>query len=359
MANLNTTYSAEVDKVNIDSWYQILKQFADANIYQMWDYGATVYGEENLSHLALKKNGIVVAAAQVRIMKIPVVNKKIAYVRWGPIWQKVETERDYEVFSQAVRALRNEYVTQRGYILRIRPHLYNDEEHIFRPLLKKEKFKFIHFAITNRTLIKDVKPELDELRSGLKKNWRRHLKKSEKAGLEIVEGTSDELFSDFINIYDELIAIKNFARPNDINEFRLIQKRLPKDLKMNIILCRENEELCAGIICSSIGKTGISLFRATNSLGRKNNGVYLTHWHALKWFKQMQCNSYDLNGINPKTNPGTYDYKAGFCGENGKDVFYLGPVDSYRNFMTGVLANLMDILFQIKRTLTLKLFNRY
>jgi len=359
MDNLLPGYFAEVDKIDEYAWYQILKRFGDANIYQTWAYDASSSGNNNISHLVLKRNGEIVAAAQSKIVKVPVLNQKIAYIRWGPMWIVNQRERSLEVFSQAILALYNEYVHKRGFILRLRPLIYTDESELFLPILKKRGFTLVTHLKSNRTLIKNLGPELETLRRGLKKKWRHYLNQAERNGLFLEEGYDDNLFEKFIYIYDELVKRKKFARPNDINEYRLIQRNLPNEFKMKIILCRDENNYCAGIVCSAIGNTGISLFRATNQDGRKNKGMYVTHWHALKWFKEKGCYFYDLNGINPLKNPGTYEYKLGFLGKDGKDVYFLGQFDSYPNLKAAFLMWILDNILKTKRLLTSKMFKKY
>ena len=58
----------------------LLNDFDDANIYQTWSYGAVRWGEKNLSHVILKKHNEVVAATQLRIVKISWLGVGIAYI---------------------------------------------------------------------------------------------------------------------------------------------------------------------------------------------------------------------------------------------------------------------------------------
>ncbi len=43
---------------------------------------------------------------------------------------------------------------------------------------------------------------------------------------------------------------------------------------------------------------------------------------------------YNLNGINPTNNPGTYKFKKDLAGKNGKDVYYFGRFDSRGGFLS-------------------------
>ena len=166
----------------------------------------------------------------------------------------------------------------------------------------------------------------------------------EKNQLQLIVGDDDELFSIFLELYRALLDRKKFVEQNDIHEFRSIQKDLPANYKMKIILCKYEGQFCAGGIISAMGNTGIYLFGATNDLGMKSNGTFLIHWKFIDWLRSNQYAVYDLNGINPETNPGTYNFKAGLCGKNGKDVFFLGKFEVCDNALSFLAIKYGDIL---------------
>ena len=56
---LSEDYRMEVDMVEKAAWYEIIEDFSDANLYQTWSYGSVLWGEKRLSHLILKKDGII------------------------------------------------------------------------------------------------------------------------------------------------------------------------------------------------------------------------------------------------------------------------------------------------------------
>jgi hypothetical protein len=342
---LENGYTAEFDIIDKDEWYKIIDQFADANIFQTWSYDAIRCGEENISHLVLRTGDKIIAAAQARILRIPVLGLGAAYIRWGPIWQLRNQPADPAVFRMAVRALRNEYVCHRNMILRIFPVLYEDSHNSCLDIMLKEGYTRIPEKEPSHTLILDISPPIEDLRRNLSQRWRRCLNKAERNNLELIEGTGDSLFADFIGIYGDMLQRKKFPKPNDINEFRMIQRELPSIYKMNVYLCRSNGFSSAGGIFSAIGETGVYLFGATNEQGMTNNGSYLVHWKAVQWMKQMECRYYNLYGINPHKNPGTYVFKAGLAGKSGKDVYYLGRFDSYPGAINAALAQTADIVF--------------
>ncbi len=314
-------------------WCESLEQFDDANIYQTWSYDEVRGGRENISHLLLRKNGDIVAVAQARIMKLPVIRAGIAYVRWGPLWRR-RGEADAETFRQAIRALRNEYACRRGLVLRLYPTLFNDDCPCLASILSEEGFTSLGQEKPDRTLLLDLKRPLEDLRKSLRPHWHRYLKVAEKNGLEIVEGPEVKLFETFIKMYREMVDRKAFVEPNDINEFRLMQGRLPERFKMKVLLCMADGKPCAGIVCSAMGTTAVYLFGATSNSGLKQRGSYLLHWKFIEWLKHSGFSTYDLHGINPLTNPGTYKFKSDLCGDNGRDVYFAGRFDSCTNVLS-------------------------
>jgi lipid II:glycine glycyltransferase (peptidoglycan interpeptide bridge formation enzyme) len=350
-------YSVEVDRVEEAAWHGLLDQFTDANIYQTLPYESVRSRRENISHLVLKKDGDVVAAAQARIVKVPFVKAGIAYVRWGPVWRRRDAAHDPEIFRQAIRALRNEYAGRRGLVIRLYPALFRDPLSGFPSILDEEGFSHAKEPI-DRTLCLDITRSTTELRAGLRSHWKRYLKVAEKGGLEVIEGTDGELFEAFIRLYRQMLDRKRFAEPNDIRQFREAQDWLPQKYKMKIMLCKAGDEFCAGLICSAIGDTGVYLFGATSDAGLKARGAYLLHWKLIEWLKDQGIATYDLHGINPVTNPGTYRFKADLCGDAGRDATFLGRFESCTNFVSHSCVALGENVRAAKRNIRKKLADR-
>jgi len=349
-SSLDPSYTSEIDTVDERAWCQILQEFDDANIYQTWSYTALTSGER-MSHLILRKNSDIVAVALVRIARAPLINVGVAYVRWGPLWRRGGAEASVETFRQAVRALRNEFSCRRGLVLRLFPIIYEDDHSCFSAILTEEGFSLNVAKTRARTILMDITPPLEVLRQGMKPHWKRELKLAERNALEVVEGTDDAMFGVFIDIYREMVSRKRFVEGNDVNQFRLMQSQLPQALKMKIMLCRSEAGVCAGLVYSAIGNTGIYLFGATSNIGMKSNGSYLLHWKAIELLRKDGCAVYNLNGINPARNPGTYKFKHDFAGMHGKDVHFLGRFDSSVGVLSRWCVEFVDTTQVIYRTL--------
>ena len=85
MQQLNPAFHAEFDSINKERWNKYIHNFKDANLYQTWSYEEIRSGKKKMSHFILKQNKKNVAMAQIRIVIIPVIKLKIAYILNGSI----------------------------------------------------------------------------------------------------------------------------------------------------------------------------------------------------------------------------------------------------------------------------------
>lgn len=340
MRQLDTGFASEVDTVDEQEWYRILQGFNDANIHQTYAAAVVAGSRHNISHLILRKNGEIVAAAQARITRIPLLNVGVATIQAGPLWERAGNEPDLESFRQAIRASRNEYVCKRGLVLRLIPEI-SDDSPCFSAILGEEGFSLTRDA-RDMTIIMDLNTPLEELYEGLAKKWKYNLRVANKGNLELIEGTSEDLFGAFLGIYNEMVSRKKFVSFSDINKFRKIQARLPENFKMIIMLARSDEGLCAGLICTAIGKSVTWLFGATSISGLKSCGSYLLQWKLIEKLKEKGFSTYDLGGIDPAGNPGSYRFKRDLGGVNGREVYRLGRFDSHPGLLGYACVNLGD-----------------
>jgi hypothetical protein len=340
---LEPGYGAEVDSVDKESWESLLRGFDDANIYQTWSYEAVISGEKKVSRLVLKKGGVVTALAQVRLVKVPFTPFGAAHIRGGPVWRRKGERPSMEIFRQALRALRNEYACKRRLVVRILPSLFNHQAGTFDPILEEEGFDRLSLEPADRTLLIRLDKDVDQLRRGLDQKWRNRLNYAERQNLDVMEGDEDLLFSDFIDIYDEMHARKRFVKTSDVRQFREMQEILPTPLRMRVSMAYYGKNPAAGLICSPIGDTGVCLFAATANAGLNSQASYLLQWRTLCWLREKGVKWYDLNGISPQANPGTYRFKAGLCGKNGADLRHLGTYVSHENAIASKVIWLANV----------------
>jgi len=349
---LDKDYSYFVKHCQKIEWHDLIKQFEDANIFQTWPYDVLKYGHNRVQHLILKRKEDIVAAAQVRIFRVPILKIGFAYVYWGPMWRKKGTPHNLEVFRNIVRALRFELSLRQNLFLRIYPLIYTkiENEH-FDNILREEGYQLYNKFI-KRTLLMDLTHSYEELRSSLNQKWRNCLNRAEKNNLEIIIGSKEVLFDEFKKIYSEMAERKGLKDLMDLNHFKRVQQHLPLELKLIVIICKYNGDSCSGGIFSAIGNLGVYIAGATSNIGLKTNGSYMIHWTFVKWLKENGYRFYDLNGINPEIYPGIYHFKAGLAGKLGIDTNLLGKYQVSDCKLSAFLWNALECLLPRIKKLT-------
>lgn len=316
--------AVEIDRVDEHAWHCILGMFEDANLAQTWSYGAARWGGGNLSHILLKRDGEIVAAAQAVIRRVPLVGAGMAYVKCGPLWQRRGKPRDLEMLRQVLRALREFYIRRCGLLLRIFPAPTTEDIGAMRSIFKKEGFERDFSIGTPRTVFMDLSHSLEDLRSSLKPTWRRNLVLAERNNLFIKHGVSDELFDSFVTLYRQMLGRKRIVGVVRIDYFKEMQRTLPEALKMRVMICEHQGEAIAGLVVPYIGNTAQNVLAATGDRGLDLRGSYLLHWRMLEWLKAQGCRWYDLDAVNHAFYPGISQFKMGFAGRLGCEAERVG-----------------------------------
>jgi len=317
-------YTADIGRLDNQSWSDLLLDFEDASIYQSWAYGAARWGERNLRHVVLRKEGRVVGVAQVCLRQIPFLKIGVAYVGWGPVWKPRKSGGEAQHFSTMVRLLKAEFATSRGLHLRLFPNQFGNqpESHQMLHIMRNEGFEWQ--ARPLRTLLLDLSQSLEGLRSNLRRKWRQALGYAEKKNLDIISGTDLRFLESALSLYREMHERKGFAEFADIEKLPVIQKLLSPSLKMTTMICTVEGEPVAALTWTSIGNTGFPMLAATGLKGRDTFASYLLWWKMVATLKDEGCLFLDLGGINPERNPGGHIFKSGLAGKSGKDVEYIG-----------------------------------
>ena len=318
-------FELECRQFSREEWDSILTEFQDANLYQTWTYAAVRWGGKNLSHLVLKDGPTVVGAAQVVMVKLPVLGGGLAYVKWGPMWIRRGSEADPQVFRELMRALRQKYAVERGFLVRVTPWEFENAE---LQAIAGEAGFLRNASAQQRTAVLDLTYSLEELRGSLTRHWRSNLKRAESNGLEVLEGSTEDLLNEFAELYRQMRARKDAGWIPPIHYLPQIQRELSPGMKAHIALCRHQGQTVAGLVVSALAEKSIAWLAATGDSGLELRGSYLLQWRMIQRLKSQGVRSYDLGGINEVTHPGTAQYKLGLTGKRGRVADYLGEFEA-------------------------------
>lgn len=340
----------DVDSMDLRAWFDTVSLFDDANLYQVWNEAGEARLLNSVSRIVVRREGEPVAASEVRLVTLPLGRGGIAYTLWGPMWRRRGEASDITSFRLAVQAMVDEYVRRRGLVLRLNPRLFLEQDQACLDVLREEGLLPADEARKKQSLIIDLSHGVDELRKALDKKWRNCLSKAERSGLEIVSGTSLDLFDEFAGVYEKMLARKQFEPSASIEKHRRMQTLLPDANKMDIVVARQDGVACAGAICVTFGDTAVYLFGATDDAGMKVSASYLVQWQVVSTLVARGVRYYDLNGINAEANPGTYHFKRGLAGRHAYEVTFSGLYNMYPNGAVRQAVALADKLrSQVKR----------
>ncbi|MBN1984006.1 MAG: peptidoglycan bridge formation glycyltransferase FemA/FemB family protein [Chitinivibrionales bacterium] len=333
MFTLPSSYSCTILPLSQHEWSSILSQFCDASLYQTWEYGSVRWGKEFIEHIVLKKDESIVAAAQVRLMKLPLIPVRLAYITWGPLWKTRNQKPDPHHYRLILSALKNHYFKKKNFsFIIIIPNGFMKTDADLAAIARHERFRKLKlfFSQNRRTIVIDLSKSEEELRKRLDKKWRYSLKCSEKETIRIVEGFDDTLFQTFVSLYNELKEQKGFAGVN-CEQFARMQSLFEPHNRMRVTIGYHNDHPVSGSVCTLIGDNALGIMNATNAVGRKMLTSFLMQWDMILWAKKNGAKGYDLSGINRLKNPSVYHFKAGLNGDEqtlvgvycqGKNLLY-------------------------------------
>ena len=330
-------FSVDVDRIGKEDWSASLRQFDDAHIVQTWEFPEVICPRQQVSRLVLRREREVVALAQVRILAVPLLSRGVATAAFGPVWRKRGSPPDPHIFETVIAALREEYVVRRKLLLRLSPYILDNAHDNRVSMLARLGFVRAKQSHQDRTILVDISRPIPELRKALEKDWRRCLTRAEENHLEVRQGTSPELYDEFLPIYREMLDRKGLELDVDPDRWAKLQSALPEMDKPTIFLIYKEGKAISGLIVSSLGETGFPIFAATTGTALMCHASFLMHWQAISWLKEMGCRRYDLVGIDPEKNPGTYRFKKGF---GGKEVLCIGIFEDCTSTMSAVLFRL-------------------
>ncbi|MGB9433270.1 MAG: peptidoglycan bridge formation glycyltransferase FemA/FemB family protein [Candidatus Acidiferrum sp.] len=334
---VNRDWQVEVDRATPAEWADLLDLFNDANLYQTWSYGRVRWGDENLSHLVLKRDGEVQAIAQLRIVRPTSLKFGMAYLRWGPLCERRGQALDPEVAANMAQALEQEYVSKRRLFVRILPNAFAGSQRAIVLQSAFSTFTLEPLAADNtyRTLVLDLAPSPADLRKKFDPKWRNKLSGAEKNNLKVIAGNGSEEFGTFCKIYKNMRDRKSFETTVDIDEVARIQADLEQRHRLRVLICEDQGVPIAGVVASAMGNSAIYLLGATSDQGLHSKGGYLLQWTVLQWLKQNEIRWYDLGGIDPQGNPGVYTFKKGM---SGSDTYQLNPLVASKSTVSSAIA---------------------
>jgi lipid II:glycine glycyltransferase (peptidoglycan interpeptide bridge formation enzyme) len=170
---------------------------------------------------------------------------------------------------------------------------------------------------------------VDELLAGLNQQWRRNIKRAEKAGVEVEVGGYGDL-AQFHSLYVETAKRDSFT-PRTLHYFqRMFQAMTAEDPdRIRLYLARREGTLLAAATWVRVGSHVWYSYGASSTQGREHRPSNALQWRMLVDALAVGASVYDMRGISDTIDPadhlfGLIQFKLGTGGEA---VEYLGEWD--------------------------------
>ncbi|WP_377194783.1 lipid II:glycine glycyltransferase FemX [Ruegeria meonggei] len=272
-----------------------------------------------------------VAAACLRIKRIPVLNRGIAWIAAGPLTCAAGQQEPDPAMIQTILSGLREHVHASGHILRLRfPVQASPPE----DAITRAGFSPARQADQYRTVLIDPDQEDDNLMRALHGKWRNPLRNALKAGLELETGPIRDLSDRFSRLYEQVRDAKGF-QPDIPPDFYYALSG--KDFDHDVLIARKDGEDIGAMTIGVSGPNATYLFGATSDAGRRLNAGHYLMWQAMLYCHERGAKCFDLGGIDAEANPSVTRFKLR---TGGSDAIASGPYEARPN---GFGANLIDL----------------
>ncbi|MGH1417579.1 MAG: lipid II:glycine glycyltransferase FemX [Hyphomicrobiaceae bacterium] len=347
--HVSATYVSEL--VDAQTWDKALGAFQDVSYEQSDSYMSGQWGDRVSRLLVRQANGRVLGGALVVEIKAPLLGTGLAYVKFGPFWQRREEPANEQVYRTVVTALREEFCTKRGHMLSVLPRpspdVQEEEARVLREFGFAQRRPFVD---PDRYLVRIHNDEETQLKS-LAQKWRYNLKKSIKNNITVTHSDDNNGLHIFKALHEEMVVRKNF---NDVDAVDLVPEmraKLPDGLKPQIFIAHHNNEPVAGAVVGVMGDTAYYVYGASAKAALPRKAGFALQWEILRWLQNSKAQWYDLGGTVAE--PGLHQFKKGLVGKSGRIWAMTGELDYWPN----TRARLIGDTLYFTRALMQKLRN--
>lgn len=290
------------------------------NLKEAWNKELVVTRDENGKINA----GILLLVRHVRFFGT------IIYASRGPV---VNTN-DFEVFKNLMEKVKEVAKTKKAIAVLLEPEFLNDDMEFRDSILKcgfvvNDNGKDFSEQINPRFVFRlDIKNKsMDELIANFHSKTRYNVKLAQKKGVEIYEGTREDL-KRFHEIMVETGQRDNFGiRP--LSYFESMHDNLGKE-HFKLLMAKHEEDVLSGIILITYGNKVWYLYGASSNTKRNLMPNYLLQLKGIEYANSIGAEIYDFRGVpgvldNEKDHPqyGLYRFKKGF---NAEFIEFIGQV---------------------------------
>ncbi|MBI3675208.1 MAG: GNAT family N-acetyltransferase [Proteobacteria bacterium] len=176
-----------------------------------------------------------------------------------------------------------------------------------------------------RTIWVDLAAGQDAVWARLHKGWRYGVRNAKRLGIEVQTSKSPQDARAFYKLCVEVSETKSFKLSGSLAIIESLLESQGADVEAALFVARCRGEMAGGALIMRCGRSAHYFWGAMDRRFRKESVGEAVQWAAIEWALRKGCTIYDLEGIDPVANPGTFAFKKKMGGEEvelvGKKYF--------------------------------------
>jgi lipid II:glycine glycyltransferase (peptidoglycan interpeptide bridge formation enzyme) len=325
------------------NWDEIIANFADMCLEQMAAYTVPRWGASRLCGLVLRDvvTNEPMAAAVVVIATLPLIKLGLAYVKFGPLWRRRHAPVNPAILAAALAAIKEVFATERRLVVRVMPRAEPEYEAQWQSALATAGFSHIGSAPDPYRYLVDLRlPEPAQMAS-LGSKWRANLNKTLASRLDIREVDLKEGLSDFLALYQSMVARKQFTDRHNaeaLPAFVDAAAAMPA-LGVRLFLAYHEGKPIAGSMLVGSGDQVFVAFSASGEQALTLRAGYALRWWIINRLRGSEAHWLDLGGT--EGDAGLKSFKIGNVGKRGRVVEIPGEYDFAENALSSIVSAMM------------------
>jgi lipid II:glycine glycyltransferase (peptidoglycan interpeptide bridge formation enzyme) len=178
-----------------------------------------------------------------------------------------------------------------------------------------------HHEVARKTLTVDLTQPTNILWSRLRKGRRYDIRKAERKGVSVVEGTTETQVEAYYDLLKHTLQRKEFTILPPVDFYKDVFRTL-RPSRARLLLAMHRDRTVAGSFLLNDDRHLYYWSGASNEDGLALGANSMIQWRTILWGKENALHEYDMTGANI---PSVSFFKAGFGGE-------------YRQYYTHVIA---------------------
>jgi hypothetical protein len=297
------------DETTRREWQELLARVPKSNLLNTWGYAHAV----RLHRQMMSRFGIIEVDGKARgLIEVQEagLGKLIHALTFhrGPLW--LDEAASTDEWQQFLSLYTKTFPARLGHMRRFLPEMEDSPQ--ARAQLVQAGFKRVGEGY--QTCWLDLHPQTEDLRKGLKGNWRNQLNRAEKSGLAVEEDFRGERSQWLLSRYGADKAERNYGGPRPKFVSQLVADFV-RDDDVIILRAKDGDEPVAGIMIFQHGTAATFQIGWSGTRGRETQAHNLLLWHAITLLKSRGITWFDLGGINPEDADGVTKFKQGLGGE--------------------------------------------